>query len=236
MIATGGTVMTAKGLPDSWTKPIVNSVLLPAHALTSADTDSLPVAFSAPGGSTFTVGEGVTTINVEMSGGGGGSGGSYAGTGGAGGDGELIRSTITVVPGDVLTITVGAGGAGGAAHIGTPGHTPATGGGGGGLSSVGALLASGGGGGGGEGPGGTAGGDGEGPNGGAGGPSFDGIHGPGVQQAYKKGGEVTLLMESGPSRQNGEDGGAGGGAAGAPPTPSFDQPGKNGDAGYVRLS
>lgn len=100
--------------------------------------------WSAPGGAslnniefltsnTWTVPSGVNDIEIFSCGGGGGGGGSggnagnlasYNGGGGGGGAGANIyqMNKITVVPGDLLTITIGAGGSGGAA--GTSGSSP----------------------------------------------------------------------------------------------------------------
>jgi hypothetical protein len=74
----------------------------------------------------FTVPEGVTVIAVEMWGGGGGGGNSglangnisclcvtISGAGGGGGSGGYTRTFISVTPGEVLQITVGAAGAAG---------------------------------------------------------------------------------------------------------------------------
>ncbi len=37
-----GTLLAGSSLPEHWTKPVVNTVLLPAHAQTTDDSDSLP--------------------------------------------------------------------------------------------------------------------------------------------------------------------------------------------------
>ena len=43
-IAVGtGAVVAGKSLPDSWSRPVVDSVLLPAHAATSIRSFSGPV-------------------------------------------------------------------------------------------------------------------------------------------------------------------------------------------------
>ncbi len=68
---------------------------------------------------TFTVPRATTSVTVYLRGGPGLGGGdffddssdppnSYSGTGGAAGNGEEVTKTITVVPGEVLTITLGA--------------------------------------------------------------------------------------------------------------------------------
>lgn len=68
---------------------------------------------------TFTVPAGVTSITVQLWGAGGAGGGSTdagnginARGGAGGGGGAYVTGTITVVPGEILTITVGAGGNG----------------------------------------------------------------------------------------------------------------------------
>ncbi len=115
--------------------------------------------FSTPGTYSWTVPAGVTTITFEVAGGGGGGGRGTA----TGGHGAIVSSTLSVAPGQVLSLVVGGGG----------GH--GGGGGGGGASSLddsaGALVvAGGGGGGGGQGQtsGTGAGGDGGTPSGAAG--------------------------------------------------------------------
>ncbi len=92
---------------------------------------------STPGGGTWTVPPGETTVQYLVIGGGGG-GGRYGAGGGAGG---IQTGTLTVVPGASLTVTVGAGG--------TAGTNSGTGqGGSGGNSVFASITASGGGGGG----------------------------------------------------------------------------------------
>jgi len=74
------------------------------------------VAFTTPGTTTWTVPTGVTSISAVVVGGGGagggGSTGSYSGSGGSGGNLGFAVS-IPVTGGQVLDITVGAGGTGG---------------------------------------------------------------------------------------------------------------------------
>lgn len=79
------------------------------------------ISYNTPGDYTFTIPNGVTSITVSGCGGGAGGGGSdaganYNGNGGAGGGSNIISQTITVTPGQVLSITVGAGGAGGGVY------------------------------------------------------------------------------------------------------------------------
>ena len=52
--AGGGAVVAGKSLPESWTKPVVDSVLLPVHAATTDDTQAASgtntcVSISIPG-------------------------------------------------------------------------------------------------------------------------------------------------------------------------------------------
>jgi hypothetical protein len=70
--------------------------------------------------STWTAPAGVTSVSVAAIGGGAGGGGgssdnvATSGGGGGGGGGAAANGTVTVIPGNVYTVTVGAGGAGGA--------------------------------------------------------------------------------------------------------------------------
>ncbi len=42
-IAAGsGAVVAGKSLPESWSKPVINSIVLPAHATTTDDAEDLP--------------------------------------------------------------------------------------------------------------------------------------------------------------------------------------------------
>lgn len=74
-IATGGTVIVAgKSIPETWTKPIVNSVLLPTHASTSDDVGNLPTTTQSPPeeatciGNSLTIGSGMVGIAIEYDG------------------------------------------------------------------------------------------------------------------------------------------------------------------------
>ena len=83
------------------------------------------IPFTSPGTTTWTVPPCVTSITVQTWGGGGGGGGSTSRQGGSGSDweacsqggggggGGFASRTYTVTPGDVYTVVVGAGGAGG---------------------------------------------------------------------------------------------------------------------------
>lgn len=83
-------------------------------------TSTIPLTnfqiFNVPGNHTFTVPAGVSAILVEAWGGGGGGGGSSFGPndaagGGGGGGGGYGKSIISVTPGQVFNLVVGAGGA-----------------------------------------------------------------------------------------------------------------------------
>ena len=85
----------------------------------------------------FTVPSGVSSITIECWGGGGGGGGSFGSNsnttgsaGGGGGGGAYSKKTISVLAGQIYTITIGAGGTAGAAGAnagGTGGSTIVTG-------------------------------------------------------------------------------------------------------------
>lgn len=77
--------------------------------------------FTASG--TFVVPSGVTEVSILAVGGGGGGGCGSSYSAGGGGGGGVVRKRATVTPGESLTITVGAGGAGGtsAAPLGAKG-------------------------------------------------------------------------------------------------------------------
>ena len=81
------------------------------------------VLFGAAGTVLWTCPPGVTSLTAACIGGSGG--GAFSGSGGGGG--ERASQTVTVVPGTVYTITVGAGGAGGA-YFYNQGHLIPTGG------------------------------------------------------------------------------------------------------------
>lgn len=112
---------------------------------TATTTPSGQAAYTSSG--TFTVPANVTTINVTVVGAGGGSGcqgndnTGYA-SGGYGGDGEVVTQSVTVTPGQVLTISVGTGGYGGTysypyAQGGSAGNNNAVAGSGGGYAGGG---------------------------------------------------------------------------------------------------
>ena len=117
---------------------------------------------STPGGGTWTVPAGVTSVEYLVVGG-GGSGGIGYGPSGGGGAGGFRTGTLSVTPAAALTVTVGAGGA---SQDGT--SAPAGPGNDGANSVFGSITAAGGGGGGGNGP------TGEGNDGGSGGGAYFG--------------------------------------------------------------
>nr|BFF04770.1 hypothetical protein GCM10020241_64450 [Streptoalloteichus tenebrarius] len=93
------------------------AVASPAHAATTQ-------VFATPGAVKFTVPAGITLVTVHVVGAGGGGGGSGWGTfpvpgpaGGGGGGGANATCTLIVAPGNVLNITVGAGGEKGVARV-----------------------------------------------------------------------------------------------------------------------
>lgn len=53
LVAGGGIVATGKMMPDGWNKPVVESVILPAHAQTSPDGDPMPDPNTVPNNSAF---------------------------------------------------------------------------------------------------------------------------------------------------------------------------------------
>jgi hypothetical protein len=93
-------------------------------------TAQTTITFTTPGTTTWTVPECVFEITVQTFGGGGGGGGALAILrnsgdgetcvgGGGGGGGGYSSSVLAVVPGQVYTIVVGAGGTAGSAGAGT---------------------------------------------------------------------------------------------------------------------
>jgi len=99
-------------------------------------------SFTSVGSTNFTVPAGVTSVEVLVVAGGGGGGTEHGGGGGAGG--VLYQSNYPVTPGEIIPVSVGAGGAGGAFSATNGGNFY---GGNGSNSSFGRLIAIGGGGG-----------------------------------------------------------------------------------------
>ncbi|NEV95081.1 hypothetical protein G3567_13135, partial [Psychroflexus sp. YR1-1] len=165
--------------------------------------------FDTPGTTTFTVPEGVTSIEYLVIAGGGGGGAWRGGGGGAGG---LQQGILPVTPGAVLTVTVGAGGAG------APGGTNTARGANGQNSVFGSVVATGGGGGGIGRNSNNIGGDG-GSGGGEGGVRNNGAaQGPGLAIPAGQGfaGGDSYNNNDTERRAGGGGGGAGAAGAGAP--------------------
>ena len=202
-VATGGTFKKAASNSAPWTGT---------------------ATFSTAGSSSWIVPTGVTSVTVKAWGAGGGGGNAYAGVGGSGGGGGFAQGTITVTPGETLTVYVGGGGGAGGAT--------ANGGGGGGYSGVyrnsnsSYLIqagAGGGGAGGNEYYSGTAGGAGGGSSGGAGTQDYGGgggggggtssTYGAGSSCGYGGSGTNGAAKQGGKGGSNGS-GNGGGGAGG----------------------
>jgi len=86
----------------------------PGYSLTptsTTSTNSDAKQYEQPGIYTYQIPEGVTSVNVDITGAGGGGGGNDAGRNGADGSaGGRVSGTVAVAPGDYLTIGVGQGG------------------------------------------------------------------------------------------------------------------------------
>lgn len=131
----GGSATVAQ-VPANWTRPVVESVLLPAHAQTTAASceeasGANPREFLSPGVFSFVVPAGVTVVEIEARGadGGFGSSGDF-GTGGVPGAGATVfAQAMPVTPCETLTVCVGeagndgaeGGGSGGASGCGFDG-------------------------------------------------------------------------------------------------------------------
>lgn len=101
------------------------------------NSSSGSVIYDTAGTQTYTVPAGVTSITVKAWGaGGGGGGGGSSGGGGNGGGGGYSKATLTVTPGESLTVIVGSGGGAGDLSSGGSGTLSGDGGGGGGYSIV----------------------------------------------------------------------------------------------------
>lgn len=90
--------------------------------------------FTSQGSDSYVVPAGVTSLTLKMWGAGGGGGGGGTTSGAAGGGGGFVESTISVTPGETLTVYVGGGGNGG--NFSASGSDAGGGGGGGGFSSI----------------------------------------------------------------------------------------------------
>jgi hypothetical protein len=98
----------------------VLSICSGVHVFAQSATDT----YTTVGSQTWTVPQGVTSITLEAWGAGGGGGGTLSQVlpysnprAGGGGGGAYSQVQLTVTPGDVLTIEVGAGGAGGLSNV-----------------------------------------------------------------------------------------------------------------------
>ena len=134
----GGVFTTARVLPEKWTKPIVGSALLPAHAVTTV-TGKTTLTFAFTGGiQNFVVPANVCEVEIDAYGAEGGQvGGAFsAGLGGR------ARATVAVTPGETLFVFVGGatftqtGGFNGGGNGGTGTENMSAGLGGGGASDV----------------------------------------------------------------------------------------------------
>ena len=215
-----------------------------------AITNQAQVVFNS--NSTYTVPTGVTTLTVEAWGG-GGRGGSVANMrGGGGGGGAYARKVISVTPGQVLTIVVGAGATGTAAGgdsevlIGATLHVRAKGGnsvannnstgatGGSAATSIGDVTFAGG-----NGANGTSGSSGGGGGGGSSAGRFQvGNNGSGTNGGAIITGQGNAAGGNGRASGSGDGaqgGGPGGGGGGARSTNSTTHNGGNGGTGRVQI-
>jgi len=184
--ASSSVVIAGESLPDKWAKPIVDSVILPAHAQAtpplnpqeSTETIRSTSAWTAPANIV-----GVLTIVAYGAGGeigGPDNKGEGTGVGGAAGAGGMATANLTVSAGDALNITIGTVGGGGSGGNVRSGGSGGDGGDGGSSTlvsysagSASIIAAGGGGGGGASGRGANA----NGGAGGAGGVGADGTSG-----------------------------------------------------------
>lgn len=105
-------------------KDVVNGVITSSGVGKQFYPDSFSTTtYSTPGTYNYTVPAGVTSLYVTTVGGGGGGqagNGNYSGSGGAGaggGAGTTVYQTITVTPGAVIPVVVGAAGTAGIANV-----------------------------------------------------------------------------------------------------------------------
>ena len=132
-VMTAYKVLTAAGAetPGAFTSTVGNDawaaftlLLGPANAFGAATTVSSQAQFTTVGTSSWTVPAGVNTVSAVVIAGGGGGGGSDGfrteGNSGGGGGGTGYGQFV-VIPGETLTITVGAGGTSSSGGNGTTG-------------------------------------------------------------------------------------------------------------------
>jgi hypothetical protein len=113
-----------KDSSNTWKKVTAAYVKFPSSTKTFYRTiPPATITFASPGTSTFVVPPGVFSIGASVTGGGGGgggggygTGGESSGSGGGGGSGYTSTGSISVTPGETLTVVVGAGGLAGASH------------------------------------------------------------------------------------------------------------------------
>jgi hypothetical protein len=142
LLKTNGQNLTAGDLgPGVWTAVYYAGNFYLDTPLSKTPPGATTVVFSTPGTSNFTVPAGIYRLAIELVGAGGAGGGSGGASSGAsgGGAGGFSSKEIDVTPGQVIAVTVGAGGtspggnadgnAGGTSSFGA--HCSATGGGGG---------------------------------------------------------------------------------------------------------
>jgi hypothetical protein len=188
VVSGTGTINSSTGVFTAPTGAETDTVqVVDANSHTAQATVTVKVlssqTFSYTGSSqSFTVPSGITSIIVKSwAGGGGGGAGCSAGAGAAGAGGGFAQATLSVTPGQILTVLAGGGGTGGN-FIGRSGADGGGGGGASGIQQSGSYVIIAGGGGGGAGclttatggvGGGASGGNGSGPsgNGGSGGTS-----------------------------------------------------------------
>ncbi len=221
MAAGSGMAIAGKSLPENWSKPIVESVLLPAHAETSSSEQTLTVSISSTTSWSVpanTIGS-ISIVAFGAAGSPGLADVNGIGVGGSAGNGGTASASVTLAAGTILNIIAGAIDGGGAG--GNPAGNGASGGAGGGATEVsysgGFLRAAGGGGGAGSGTylgtdGGAGGAGGAGQNG------SDGLQNRGSTSPVATGGIAPGgggVAPLGGGATNGADGAAGQGGGGA---------------------
>jgi len=99
-------------------KQVTNAYIkVPTTSYTTYSSPAGSATYTSPGTHTFTVPAGVTSLNTTIVGGSGGGGGGGSSAGQTGGTSYQDLRTITVTPGETITIKVGAGGQGGRSGI-----------------------------------------------------------------------------------------------------------------------
>lgn len=88
---------------------VAAGLFIAPHAPTSSATTEVVFSFTGVN-QTWTVPAGVTTVEISLLGAGGAGGRAGGGSTSLGGGGGVVTGTLTVVPGDTLTIIVGQGG------------------------------------------------------------------------------------------------------------------------------